>query len=119
MDKKCIIKNHIDKLGRYAYITDDDWTSMPFKVCINHLWRRKSSLFEPEHTVLGKSQSKYYLYIGPYNHDITVLTDNAVLMIENEKFEFKCADAVYFDDEVIYYTGILRLIEGDEIIENQ
>lgn len=110
MNNATMIKRQLDKIGRQAYLCDGEWISSPFNVCVTHLWRKKSAGFEPEYTCLGESYSKYYLYIGPFNHDITVLSDEAALLIGTEKYEFKCRDAVRFGEDVIYFTGILRLI---------
>lgn len=114
MDKSLIIKNQLDKIGSQVYLIDGDWTSMPFNACISHLWRKKSTAFEPDYTSLGAVSNKYYLYIGPYNHNICVLSDDAVLILNDEKYEFKCKDPVLFGGQTVYYTGVLRKLEGDE-----
>lgn len=118
MNKADVIKNQLDKAGRTVCLKDGDWTSMPFKACISHLWRKKTSSFEPKYTELGKSFFEYYLYTGPYDHNITVLTDDAVLEANGEKFEFKCVEAVNFGGDTVYYTGVLRRLTGDDFNEN-
>lgn len=118
MNKANIIKRQLDLTGRCVYLKDGEWTSMPIRAEISHLWRKKSSAFEPEYTELGVSNAEYYLYIGPYNHDITSLSKEAVLIADDEQYEFKCADAVTFGSEVIYYTGILRRLAGADTNEN-
>ena len=110
--KKSIIKNQIDMTGTTVYIKDGDWTSVPFKACVSHLWRKKSTAFEPDYEMLGKSLIEYYLYIGPYDHDITMLSDDAIFML------LRYADAVKFNGETIYFTGILKKIKGNEFNEN-
>lgn len=110
--KKDVIRKQLEKSGRTVYIKDGEWTSVPFKACVSHLWRKKTSSFEPDYTELGKSYYEYYLYIGPYSHDITVLSENAVLELGSERFEFRCADAVSFGEEIVYYTGILKRLRG-------
>lgn len=117
MNKADIVKNQIEKAGCTVRIRDGGWMSVPFKACISHLWRKKTSSFEPEYTELGKSYFEYYLYIGSYNHDITVLTDDAVLECNGMCFEFKCADAVSFGNKTIYYTGILKRLR--EVTEDE
>lgn len=118
MSKANIIKKQLDKAGKTVCLLDGDWTSMPFKACIAHLWRKKTSSFEPSYTEIGKSFFEYYLYTGPYDHNITVLTDDAVLETDGKKFEFKCAEAVSFAGETIYYTGILRRLTGVDFNED-
>ena len=116
--KKDIIKSQLDKAGRTVYLKDGEWRSVPFKACVSHLWRKKTSAFEPEYAQLGRSFSEYYLYIGPYGHDITSLSGDAVLELDGENYAFKHADAVFFGGEVIYYTGILKRIKGADWDEN-
>lgn len=118
MEKCVLIKSQLDKIGRQVYLTDGDWTSMPFNAGISHLWRKKSTAFEPDYTPLGAVTNSYYLYIGPYNHNICQLSDDAVLILDDEKYEFKCKDPVTFGPEVLYYTGILRKLKGDEDIDS-
>lgn len=118
MDKANVIKKQLDKAGRCVYLKDGEWISTPVRAVISHLWRKKSTAFEPKYTELGVSGDEYYLYIGPYNHDITSLTNNAVLLVDNERYGFKRADAVFFGKEVIYYTGILKRFTGDDTGEN-
>lgn len=113
MKKELLIKKQLDKIGRQVYLRDGEWTSMPFNACISHLWRKKSTRFEDEYTQLGVVSKDYYLYIGPYNHNICELSDESLLLIEGEEFEFKCKDPVCFGDRVIYYTGILRKLKGE------
>ncbi len=113
MKKANIIKNQLDKSAGKVYLSDNEWNSMPFNAFVTHLWRRKSSAFEPEYTELGAVSPEYYLYIGPYNHDITALSDDLLLHMDGSCFEFKRRDAVKFCDETIYYTGILQKLKGE------
>lgn len=114
MDKEYIIRHHIEKLGRSIMLKDGEWSSVLFKALISPLWRKKSSNFESSHTEIGSCFSEYYLYIGSSNHNITDLSDDAVLMLDGDAYEFKHREKVIVDDEILYYTGILRkLTEGD------
>lgn len=113
MKKELLIKSQLDKIGSQVYLRDGDWTSMAFNACVSHLWRKKSTDFENDFTELGEVSRDYYLYIGPYNHNICELSDNAALLMDGEKFIFKCRDSVAFGGNVVYYTGILRKLKGD------
>lgn len=117
MNKAHIIRSQLDKAGRTVCLKDGEWKSVPYNACISHLWRKKTSSFEANYGELGKSFYAYYLYIGPYSHDITALSDEAVLELGGEEYEFKCADAVFFNSEVIYYTGILKRLRGADFNE--
>lgn len=114
MNKAEMIKNQLSRAGCTVYLKDGEWVSMPFKAGLSRLWRKKSSDFEHTVTELGDAGSDYYLFIGPYNHDIRTLSDNGVLLYDGDEYEFKCKDPVMFDDTVLYYSGVLRKIrKGD------
>lgn len=113
MNKAETIKKQLELLGREVRLIDGEWTSMPFKAYISHLWRKKTSNFEAKYTPLGKSFDEYYLYVGPYNHNITLLSEEAVVSAGNDKYELKCADAVLFGDDIIYYTCILKRLREE------
>lgn len=118
MTKAEIIKKQLDKAGRTVYFKDGEWISTPVNACVSHLWRKKTSNFEPEYTELGQSTRDYYLYTGPYNHDITSLSDDATVAFDGDEYEIKCADAVTFGNNIIYYTAILKRLRGDYDAEN-
>ena len=114
MNKADVIKAQLSKIGSTVYLKDGEWASMPFKASLSRLWRKKSSGFEHILTELGDVGSDYYLYIGPYNHDIRTLSDKGLLLYNGDEYEFKCKDPVTFDDTVLYYSGVLRkLRKGD------
>lgn len=118
MSKADLIKRQLDKAGRTVYFKDRDWISTPFQACVSHLWRKKTSNFEPAYTELGQSVKGYYLYTGPYDHDIASLSDDALVIFGEEEYEIKCADAVTFGEDVVYYTAILKRLRGDCDVEN-
>ncbi|MDE6470244.1 MAG: hypothetical protein K2L19_04405 [Eubacterium sp.] len=118
MNRADMIKRQLDKAGRTVYFKDNNWMSTPFCACISPLWRKKTANFEPKYTELGQSFREYYLYTGPYDHDVTELSDEAMVIFGKDKFEIKCADAVVFSDEIIYYTAILKKLKGENGFEN-
>lgn len=117
--KKEIIKDQINRAGKTVCLKDGSWTSVPFFACLSCLWRKKTSDFEPDMEQLGTADPEYYLYIGPYDHDITALTEDALVISNNEEYEFKNADAVMFGNEIIYYAGILKKIKGTDYDEDR
>lgn len=117
MNKPYIIKKQLEKIGNQIYLTDGDWKSMPFKAYIYPLWRRKSSAFEPVYTEIGAESREYYLYIGPCNHDIMVLSEAGRIVYDDVSFSFTRRDAVKVNDEIIYFTGILKRIKESEYVE--
>ncbi len=117
MNQEFIIKKQIEMAGKEVRFSEYGWDSAPFRAVVTHLWRRKSSDFEPKFTEIGAAYSQYYLYIGSSEHDITSLSDDALLVMDGEKYEFKCKDAVFFDNRIIYYTGILRALKENSDYE--
>lgn len=114
MNAQHIIQKEIEKIGSTVILTDGEWSSVPFKAILRPMWRKKSSNFEKRLTELGGSLMEYCQYIGAANHSITDLTEDALLIFEGEKYEFKHHDKVISDNKVLYYTGILRKLKGDD-----
>ncbi len=112
-----LIKKQLCKIGVPIYLQDGEWTSMPFHAMINYLWRKKSSSFEPNATPIGLTMQDYYLYIGPKDHDILALSDDALVICGDRKYTFSKRDAVRIDDEVYYYSAILKKVEETEYEE--
>lgn len=104
-----IIKREIDKVGSTVYLKNDNWSSTPFKACIQPLWRKKSSAFGDGHLPFGAVCERYSLFIGPVTHDITAV--DSLLYRNEEKYEFVRKTPVIVNDDVIYYTGILKEIK--------
>ncbi len=114
MNAQHIIQKEIEKLGLTVIITDGEWSSVPFKAILRPLWKKKSSNFEKRLTELGGSLMEYYQYIGAANHSITDLSEDALIISDGEKYEFKHRDKIIADDKVLYYTGIIRKLKGDD-----
>ncbi len=114
MNTRHIIEKEIENLGATVIITDGEWSSVPFKAILRPLWRKKSSNFEKKLTELGGSLMEYYQYIGSANHSITDLTEDALLIFDGESYEFKHRDKVIANNQVLFYTGILRKLKGDD-----
>ena len=47
-----------------------------------------------------------------------MLSDNTIFMLGDTAYELRYADAVNFNGETIYFTGILKKIKGNEFNEN-
>ena len=114
MNRENLIRHQIERLGVTVILKDGGWESVPYKAMVNPLWRRKSSNFENKYTELGGVLNEYYLYIGASNHDITKLSDDAVALIGDDRYEFKHKDSVKINDKTIYYTAILRKLKGED-----
>ncbi len=108
MKSAYIIKNQLDKIGITATLNDGEWSSMPFKCTVNPLWRKKSSAFDDSVTSVGVNEARYHLYLGPKTHNILEISDDGFLQSADGNYKFIRKNAVKINDEVIYYTGILR-----------
>ncbi len=108
-----IISDRLDKTGNTVYLRDESWISTPFKACIFRLWNRQRSAFEHDFTEIGQVTDDYYLYLGPAEHNITALSENAVVLADDGKYEFKRRNEFKSGDDVLYYTGILKKIQGE------
>lgn len=87
---------------------------MPFYCTLQQTWRKNKSNFEDEKTPIGRVRKEFYLYLGPYDHDITVLCDDAFLVSHGIRYRFIKREAVRLGDIIIYYTGILERVWEDE-----
>lgn len=117
MNNAYIIKRELEKVGNETYLTDGEWTSMPFWAYVYPLWRKKSSAFESLLTEIGAKNDEYYLFIGPKDHNILSLSDCGNVLYDDNKFAFVRKDSVKVSGEVIYYTGILKKIRESEYVE--
>ncbi len=112
-----IIKNHLDKIGITATLNDGQWSSMPFKCTVSPLWRKKSSAFDDSVTSAGINEARYHLYLGPKTHDIFKIGEDGCLKTASGNYKFLRKNAVKINDEIIYFTGILREIKEAEYDE--
>lgn len=117
MNSSLIIKKQLEKIGNVAVLKDGGWTSMPFKCSLDSLWRKKSSTFNDDVNMTGVKAERYYLFIGPYTHDITALSDNAVLSVNGKNYAFIRKNGIDINDETVYYTGIVREVKEAEYDE--
>lgn len=111
MNRRYKIKNGIKKTGREAVITDGGWQSMPFYAVIQHHHKNTKTEFEDRFTEIGFVSRDYYTYIGPFDHDIMAVSDDAVIKSGSESYVFKKKEAVTVGGETIYYYGILKKLQ--------
>lgn len=110
MSKAYIIKQGLSQLGRKVFLTDGEWNSTPFYAVLEQRWKNNKSNFENKHTEIGFVSADYYTYIGPFDHDIEALSDNAFLCSDGIKYIFKKKEKICVNDETIYYCGVLRKV---------
>lgn len=108
-----VIKNQLCRVGSTARLADGDYLSMPFSCTLQQTWRKNKTNFEKSHTPLGLVSTDYYLYIGPFDSDITALSDSGELIFQDERFQFLKREAVLMGNDVLYYTGVVKKIVED------
>lgn len=114
MNKARLIKKGLEKTGRQVVLEDGSWSSTPFYAVLRQKWKSYKSDFEFSETEIGRVSADYCIYIGPYDHDITALSDDAVLCVDGFKYIFKKKETEKIGGETVYYSGIVRRIWEDE-----
>ena len=107
------IKRGLERVGKTMILEDGDWRSAPFYAVLDKKWKSNKSDFEFHETEIGKVSADYYTYVGPYNHDILALSENACLYADGEKYIFKRRAAEKMNDEIIYYSAVVRKVWED------
>ncbi|MCC8016603.1 MAG: hypothetical protein LIO43_04380 [Clostridiales bacterium] len=113
LDKSLVIKQQLERVGKKAFFSDGDWNSTPFYAVIEQRWKSNKSNFEKTQTEIGLVSADYFTYIGPYDHDVETLSDEAVLNCSGKRYIFKKKEKVEAGGVTQYFWGILRLVSGD------
>lgn len=108
------IKNGLKKAGKRVYLKDGDWISTPFFAVIAQKWRSNKSNFEQNFTAAGRVSKDYFTFIGPYDHNILSLSENAVVLFGSEEYIFKKKEEVSAGGEKLFYWGVLRKVWSGE-----
>lgn len=112
MNRAIKIKNSLQKAGKQVFLKDGEWISTPFFAVIAQKWRSNRSDFELERTPAGRVSKDYFTFIGPYNHNIMRLSENARVLFGEEEFIFKKKEEVSAGGEILFYWGVLRKVWG-------
>ncbi len=113
-NKSEICKKYLKQLGNTVTIITADGSKREFFAAVEQTWRKNKSRFEFSSTELGKVRNDYYIYFGPCDVDITVLDENAVLLCNGIEYCFVIAHGVFSNDEIVYYTGVLKRIYRED-----
>lgn len=114
MNKQYKIKDGLKRVGRVVCLADGNWTSMPFYAVIVHKYKKNKTNFESDLTEIGYVTKDYYTYIGPFDHDITALSENGFVLADGEKFVFMKKEKVECENSIVFYCGILKRVTEDE-----
>ena len=107
------VKRGLERVGKKMILGDGEWRSAPFYGVLDKKWKSNKSDFEFHETEIGKVSADYYTYIGPHNHDILALSEDACLYADGEKYIFKRRAAEKMNDEIIYYSAVVRKVWED------
>lgn len=102
--------NGIFKYGRTCCLTvPNEWNSGHFKAYIQPIRYKTKLYLEGEHTEIGVNKNDVYLYLGPANHDLTRLSDNARVVDKTGAFyKIDKAEKIFLGDECIYIWAVIR-----------
>lgn len=109
------IKKQLAVAGKKVYLSDGEWISTPFKAVVEQTWRKNKTNFEDTFTAAGLASADYFIYIGPYDRDIMSLSENCVVIQDNDRYCFKKRERVEIAEGIVYHWGILRRLRGAEI----
>lgn len=107
------------RYGRRATLQEPDgWQSTAFYCLLQPLRYKNKMYLNGVNTQIGFNAQGHYLYIGPAEHDITKLSENAILHTEDTDYLIDRAEKVYCGDKPFYIWAIIRTIveESEEIL---
>ncbi len=115
LSKSKIFKKYFEVLGNSVTINREDGSEIKLFAAIEQTWRKNKNRFEAVASKLGQARNDYYIYIGPYDVDVTVLTNKDIVHCNGSEYYFLNADSVSVGNEIQYYTGVLkRIYEEDD-----
>lgn len=117
IDKHRLCTKYINRIGRRCTICRADGSEETVLAVVEMVWRRSKSKFEPKNYPIGNVQDDYYIYTGPADVDITMLTDADTVVIDGKKHCFIRSDCVRIGDRVQFYTGVLKRVFEEEYDE--
>lgn len=109
------IGQFLNRYGREAVFTaDDGWCTAPFHCFIQPLRYKNKMYLYGVNTQIGYNAQGHYLYIGPPEHDVTKLSDDAVLQCDGIKYRIDRAEKVFCGNDVFYIWAVVRTIVEEE-----
>lgn len=114
MKKADKIRRGLRRVGREVFLADGDWVSVPYYAVLEQRWKSNKSNFESRQTEIGYVSADYYTYIGPSDHDIEAVSENGYLYADGVKYIFKKKERVKMENELIYFSGVVRRVRETE-----
>jgi len=105
------INQFMDRFGRSLSIKNSDgWSTETFHAFIQPLRYKNKMYLYGVNTTIGFNNQGHYLYIGPPNHDLTVIGDDCYIECDGVKYQIDRAEKVYAGNELFYIWAIVRTI---------
>ncbi len=102
--------NGIFKHGRTCRLRlEENHYSEKFKAYIQPIRYKTKLYLEGDFTEIGVNKNDVYLYLGPANHDLTQLSDNArVIDADGCAYKIDRCEKVLLEDTCIYIWAVIR-----------
>ena len=109
------LNNMFERYGQEIRLKDNSgWSTPIFGGFIQPLRYKNKMYLNGVNTVIGFNSQGHYLYIGPPDHDLSVLTSDHWIESNGKKFTVDRCEKVYFKNDVIYIWAIIReIVEVD------
>ena len=104
------INSITEQFGRSVELHVENGTKKSCKAFIQPLRYKNKMYLDGIYTEIGFNSQGHYLYIGPPEPDLTLVSDNAYLSSDGMKYQIDRAERVYKADEVFYIWAIIRTI---------
>lgn len=102
------LKNLMQEYGTTAFLqTADGWRSCAYPCFLQPLRYKNKMYLEGVQTPLGLAASGYYLYIGPPEHDLSKLGDDAAVNIDGKKYQVSRSEKIYLGESAWYVWAVL------------
>lgn len=105
-----IISANLSRLGRECKVVPSSGEGTTIVAMIQPIWRRTKSRFEGTYSKIGELVTDYCMYIGPSDFDITELTKQDTIYVDDGAYYFEKADKCVIGGVVQYCNGVLKRI---------
>ena len=110
------IDRMLTEFGRFAeFVSADGETVIGTHAFISPLRYKNKMYLYGVNTEIGYNSQGYYLYIGPPDSDLTLLSDGSYISCADKKYRIDRAEKVYKGSDVFYIWAIVReIVEIEE-----
>lgn len=92
----------------------DGWQSNTFYGFIQPLRYKNKMYLSGVNTQIGYNSEGYYLYIGPPEHDLTTIGEDARLSAGGVDYQIDRAEKVYRGGKVFYIWAVVRTVVEEQ-----